>query len=83
VIIRLARPAWASLWDMTENAKAEFGIFVQNLELGYIVGKRACDEFLVFERIAQQLADFLAPRRAWILRRRGRCAQSYYPGAPQ
>jgi hypothetical protein len=52
---------------MTENAKAEFGIFVQNLALGYIVGKRARDEYLVFERIAQQFADFLAPRRAWIL----------------
>ena len=65
--MRLARPAWGVLVDMTENAKAEFGIFVQNLALGHIVGKRARDEYLVFERIAQQLADFLAPRRAGIL----------------
>jgi len=40
-------------------------IFTWNLALGY-VGKRACNEYLVFERIAQQLADFLEPRGAWI-----------------
>jgi hypothetical protein len=53
--------------NVSEDAKPELGIFVQDFALGYIVAEMRFDEIVVFEHVFDQGAYLLAPLDTRIL----------------
>src|SRR5271166_1909366 len=65
MIVRVA--VLCAVVDMTKDAEAELGIFVQHLALRHVIGEIRFNKIIVLQYVLDQRAHFLAPLDSGIL----------------